>query len=139
MGDYVLGEADFRADSHFDDEIGRYSYPIDIHPNPGREAYRAFLAEHTSRHLGYGESYSIPYRCLLPQRLDNVFVTGRCVSTDQKMQSSIRVMPACYITGQAAGVAAAMAASSDGETRGVSIPALQTALRAMGAFLPEKA
>ena len=54
------------------------------------------------------------------------------------MQSSIRVMPACYITGQAAGVAAAMAASSDGETRGVSIPALQTALRAMGAFLPEK-
>ena len=138
MGDYVLGEADFRADSHFDDEIGRYSYPIDIHPNPGREAYRAFLAEHTSRHLGRGESYSIPYRCLLPQRLDNVFVTGRCVSTDQKMQSSIRVMPACYITGQAAGVAAAMAASSDGETRGVSIPALQTALRAMGAFLPEK-
>ena len=138
MGDYVLSEADFRPDSHFEDEIGRYSYPIDIHPEPGREAYRAFLAEHTSRHLKAGESYSIPYRILLPQKLSNVYVTGRCVSTDQKMQSSIRVMPGCYITGQAAGVGAAMAAAGDGDIRHVDVPTLQQKLKAMGAWLPDQ-
>ena len=73
MGDYVLSEADFRPDSRFDDEIGRYSYPIDIHPEPGREAYRAFMAEHSSRRLGLGESYSIPYRILLPQKLSGIY------------------------------------------------------------------
>ncbi len=137
MGDYVLSEADFRPDSHFDDEIGRYSYPIDIHPDPGREAFRAFMAEHTSRHLGLGESYAIPYRCLLPRGLENVYVTGRCVSTDQKMQSSIRVMPGCYITGQAGGLAAALAAQGSGDTREVDIAELQQKLRAMGGYLPE--
>ncbi|MEA4822917.1 MAG: FAD-dependent oxidoreductase [Clostridiaceae bacterium] len=137
MGDYVLSEADFRPDSHFDDEIGRYSYPIDIHPDPGREAFRAFMAEHTSRHLGLGESYAIPYRCLLPQKLANVYVTGRCVSTDQKMQSSIRVMPGCYITGQAGGLAAALAAQGSGNTREVDIAELQQKLRNMGGYLPE--
>ncbi|MBE6930906.1 MAG: FAD-dependent oxidoreductase [Ruminococcaceae bacterium] len=136
MGDYVLGVNDFRADSYFDDEIGRYSYPIDIHPDPGRENYRKFLAEHTSMHLKRGESYSIPYRCLCPQKLSNVLVAGRCVSTDQKMQSSIRVMPGCYITGMAAGMAAAIAAEGEQDIRRVDIHCLQDKLAAAGAWLP---
>jgi len=136
MGDYVLGEADFRADSVFEDEIGRYSYPIDIHPDPGREAYRAFLAEHTSRHLQKGESYGIPYRALLPQKLSNVLVSGRCISTDQKMQSSIRVMPGCYITGQAAGIAAYLAAQGENDIRKIDIHDLQSRLLKLGAYLP---
>lgn len=137
MGDYVLGVEDFRADSRFEDEIGRYSYPIDIHPEPGREAYRAFLHEHMGMRLDTGESYALPYRSLLPRGLENVYAVGRCISTDQKMQSSIRVMPCCYITGQAAGAAAALAAAGDGETRHVPMDALRSRLRAMGAYLPE--
>ncbi len=138
MGDYVLGVEDFRADSRFDDEIGRYSYPIDVHPEPGREAYRAFLREHLGMRLKAGESYSIPYRSLLPQKLENVLVAGRCISTDQKMQSSIRVMPCCYITGQAAGAAAALAAAGDGQTRGIAPSALRAVLRGMGAYLSDE-
>jgi len=136
MGDYVLGVGDFRADSYFDDEIGRYSYPIDIHADPGRAGYEKFLKEHTSMHLNRGESYSIPYRCLCPQKLSNVLVAGRCVSTDQKMQSSIRVMPGCYITGMAAGMAAAMAAEGEQDIRRVDIASLQDKLAAAGAWLP---
>lgn len=136
MGDYVLNADDFRADSFFEDEIGRYSYPIDIHPEPGRENYRKFLNEHLSMHLGVGESYSIPYRCLCPRKLSNVLVAGRCVSTDQKMQSSIRVMPGCYITGMAAGMAAALAAEGEQDIRRVDISVLQDRLAAAGAWLP---
>ncbi|NMA08043.1 MAG: FAD-dependent oxidoreductase [Clostridiales bacterium] len=136
MGDYVLGVGDFRPDSTFDDEIGRYSYPIDIHPEMGRENYEKFLKEHTSMHLGRGESYGIPYRVLTPQKLSNVLVGGRCISTDQKMQSSIRVMPGCYITGQACGMAAALAAQGEQDIRRVDIRALQQKLAAMGAYLP---
>ena len=136
MGDYILGVDDFRADSYFEDEIGRYSYPIDIHSNEGRENYRKFLKEHIAMQLGKGESYSIPYRCLCPQKLTNVLVAGRCVSTDQKMQSSIRVMPGCYITGMAAGMAAAMAAEGTQDIREIDITTLQDRLAAAGAWLP---
>lgn len=62
--------------------------------------------------LGTGESYGIPYRTLLPQKLDNVLVAGRCTSTDRAMQASVRVMPGCYITGQAAGLASARSVPS---------------------------
>ena len=86
--------------------------------------------------LGKGESYSIPYRCLCPQKLTNVLVAGRCVSTDQKMQSSIRVMPGCYITGMAAGMAAAMAAEGTQDIREIDITTLQDRLAAAGAWLP---
>lgn len=86
--------------------------------------------------LGKGESYGIPYRILTPQRLNNVLVAGRCVSTDRQMQASIRVMPGCYITGQAAGVAAALAVQAETDTRGIDVSELQARLKTMGAYLP---
>ena len=55
-----------------------------------------------------GESYSIPYRSLIPKGLDNVLVAGRCIGADRPMQASMRVIPCCYITGQAAGAAASV-------------------------------
>lgn len=136
MGDYVLNINDYRADSYFDDEIGRFNYPIDIHPEPGKENYQKFLREHTTIYLDRGESFSIPYRCLCPRNLSNVLVAGRCVSTDQKIQSSIRVMPGCYITGMAAGMAAAIAAEGSQDIRKVNISTLQSRLAAAGAWLP---
>ncbi len=106
--EYMLNQEDFFREEPFYDEIGRYSYPIDIHPmscdEAGMEGFRQSLK---MRH-GDGESYSIPYRCLVPKKLTNVLVTGRSVGADHAMQASIRVIPGCYITGQAAGVAAAV-------------------------------
>ncbi len=72
----------------------------------------------------------------MPRKLANVLVAGRCVSTDRYMQSSIRVMPGCFITGQAIGVAAAMAAQKGCDTRAVPVPELQQRLKALGAYLP---
>ena len=137
IGDYILNLDDFRNLSVFDDEIGRYSYPIDIHiAKPDKESYEAFHKEFTTMRLGKGESYGIPYRILTPKGLDNVLVAGRCVSTDRSMQASIRVMPGCYITGQAAGVAAAMVAGSGSDAHTLNVRELQTRLRKLGAFLP---
>jgi hypothetical protein len=85
---------------------------------------------------GKGESYGIPYRCLVPRKLSNVLVAGRCVSTDRYMQSSIRVMPGCFITGQAIGVAAAICARRGCDTRGVPVAELQRRLKDLGAYLP---
>lgn len=137
LGDYVLNLEDFKRRAVFDDEIGRYSYPVDIHiARPDRESYEQFRREYSTLRLGKGESYGIPYRILTPQRLSNVLVAGRCVSTDRSMQASIRVMPGCYITGQAAGVAAAMAVRKGADTRAISIRELQARLKTMGAYLP---
>ena len=137
MGDYVLCLEDFKSQAVFDDEIGRYCYPVDIHPmRADKAAYERFHAEWTALRYKDGESYGIPYRILLPKGLSNVWVTGRCVSTDRFLQGSIRVMPGCYITGQAAGMAAAMAVQADTDNRGVDTPALQKRLKDIGAFLP---
>jgi len=136
-GDYVLNLNDFKKRADFDDEIGRYCYPVDIHPAVAdKEAYERFEKEFYEEHrYAPGESYGIPYRILTPKGLDNVLVAGRCVSTDNYMQASIRVMPGCYITGQAAGTAAAIAASTVSDIRGVCVRRLQERLRANGAYL----
>ena len=136
-GDYILNVDDFKNLSVFDDEIGRYSYPIDIHiAKPDKESYDKFHEEFTSMRLGKGESYGIPYRTLTPKGLKNVLVSGRCVSTDRSMEASIRVMPGCYITGQAAGLAAAMMVEAHTDSRSIDVCELQTRLKAMGAYLP---
>ncbi len=137
MGDYVMTVEDFKSRASFDDEIGRYSYPVDIHPTqPSKESYKAFLEEFTTLRYKPGETYGIPYRILCPQGLANLLVAGRCVSTDRAMQASIRVMPGCYITGQAAGMAAAMACDSNCDTRAVAVPQLQRSLKELGGYLP---
>ncbi len=136
-GEYVLDENDFINRASFEDEIGRYCYPIDIHPDPSKEGYEKFLKEFRTMRYKEGESYGIPYRSLIPKKLTNVLVGGRCISTDQKMQSSIRVMPGCYITGQACGMAAVLALNENSEVRKVSIKELRQKLRNMGGYLPD--
>ncbi|MDD3954292.1 MAG: FAD-dependent oxidoreductase [Lentisphaeria bacterium] len=138
LGDYVLNVEDFRKRAVFADEIGRYCYPVDIHPyRPSTETYAAFEKEyHETLRYQQGESYGIPYRCLTPQKTDNLLVSGRCISTDQKIQGSVRVMPGCYITGQAAGMAAVLCCEQNCDTRSIAIPALHRRLKKIGAFLP---
>ncbi len=137
MGDYVLNLEDFEERAIFEDEIGRYSYPVDIHASkPDAASYAEFEKEFRTLRYGKGESYGIPYRILVPQKLSNVLVAGRCVSTDRYLQGSIRVMPGCFITGQTAGVAAAIAIEKNTNTRELPVPELQSRLKKIGAFLP---
>jgi len=137
MGDYVLNLDDFKRRAVFDDEIGRYCYPVDIHAARSDQAsYDEYARDFQNLRYGQGESYGVPYRVLVPQKLTNVLVAGRCVSSDRYIQSSIRVMPGCFITGQAAGVAAAIALERGTDTRGVPVTELQSRLKSIGAFLP---
>lgn len=138
IGDYILNVEDFKNRAVFDDEIGRYCYPIDIHASkPDPAAYKKFEEEFTKTYrYNKGESYGIPYRCLVPKNLSNVLVAGRCISSDRYIQGSVRVMPGCYITGQAAGTAAAIAVAGNTHTRGFDTELLRKKLRDMGAYLP---
>lgn len=138
IGDHVLSHDDYLARAKFADDIGRYSYPIDIHPS---SADPKAMAEHVKQfnekyRYKKGESYGIPYRVLTPKGMKNLLVAGRCVSSDEMVQASIRVIPACYITGQAAGIAASMAADACVSVHAVDVKGLQTKLRAYGAYLP---
>ncbi len=138
LGDYVLSLADYKRRATFPDEIGRYAYPIDNHPlRPGKDTYEQHRKEFDAE-LKYakGESYGIPYRILTPSALQNVLVAGRCVSADRMVHGSLRVMPGCFITGQAAGVAAAMAAAAGQSTHQVDVKQLQQRLKAVGGYLP---
>lgn len=139
LGDYVLNLEDFKARAHFDDEIGRFSYPVDFHSPTADEAAAKRMNE-MFRALRYksGENYGIPYRTLLPRDVDNLLVAGRCISSDRYIQASVRVMPGCYITGQAAGMAAALSAQCHGGTpRDLPAATLRDALRTrLGAYLP---
>jgi len=137
MGQYVLCLDDFKTRAVFDDEIGRYCYPVDIHPSrPAQADFDRFMDEWQNLRYAKGDSYGIPYRSLVPRALSNVLVAGRCISADRFLQGSVRTMPGCYITGQAAGLAAAMAAEKGTDTRGVDVAELQQRLAAMGACLP---
>jgi len=138
VGDYTLNLDDYIRRAVFPDEIGRYAYAVDIHPlRPGKDTYEEHRKEFDET-LRYkkGESYGVPYRILTPQGLDNVLVAGRCVSTDVKVHGSLRVMPGAFITGQAAGMAAAVAAKQEKSTHRVDVKDLQQRLKGFGAFLP---
>lgn len=136
VGDYRLTRRDYQERREFDDAVARYSYPIDVHagscdavqPDPERDEY-------VTTAYAPGESYTIPYRALLPQGLDNVLAAGRCVSSDRAMNGSVRVAPACFAMGQAAGTAAALAVRTEQAPRQVDRQELRRSLLEQGCYL----
>lgn len=137
VAEYTLNFDDYMKRAKFKDEIGRYSYSIDIHPSDGsKDGMSKFAAERKAARYSAGESYGIPYRSLVARGFSNLLAAGRCIGTDELVQSSVRVIPCCYITGQAAGTAAALAAKTGVNAAQVNIGELQSSLRAHGAYLP---
>jgi len=139
VGDYVLTLEDYMARRSFADEIGRNSYPIDIHTSKAEVADHSKAAHSVmDRYENYkpGESHGIPYRCLTPKGLANVLVAGRSVSTDRVVQGSTRVMPVCLVMGEAAGAAAVMTLET-ADVHAVDTDRLRARLRDCGAYLPE--
>ena len=134
-GDYQLNLEDYRKRAVFDDEVGRFSYPVDIHSSSTDPAEQKKV-ETVIRATFYrpGENYGIPYRALRPVGVDNLLVAGRAISADRAIQSSIRVMPGCFVTGQACGVAAGLSLKT-GDIRKVKMNELQSGLKKIGAYL----
>ncbi|WP_083607055.1 FAD-dependent oxidoreductase [Paenibacillus helianthi] len=135
-GDYVLSVNDYVSRRSFADEICRNSYFIDIHGTE-KEEKQAGGKQEVIKRYGPGESHGIPYRCLTPRSLKNVLVAGRSISCVREVQGSVRVMPVCLAMGEAAGIAAAMAAvQSLPDVHAVDTISLRRRLREEGAYLP---
>ena len=132
--EYTLTADSFFSSDSFTDEIGRYSYPIDIHPmSADKEGMEGFEKSVSIRHKD-GETYSIPYRCLVPKNTKNLLVAGRCIGTDRKMQASVRVIPCCYITGQATGIAASVCIDKNSIAIDADILEIKRTLKNIGAY-----
>ena len=137
IGDYCLTIDDFKGLKSFEDEIGRNCYFIDVHHKQSDVGTGNEGAKKEHIRLNKGESHGIPYRCLTPKGLTNILVAGRCVSSDRAVNGSVRVMPVCLVTGEAAGIAAALAAKSEAaDVHAIDTALLRKRLQAEGAYLP---
>ena len=125
---YVLTGADVRGRVRFDDAIGLCNSPVDIHEPGGVRA--------TMENVGTG--YAIPLRCMVPEKIEGLFVAGRCISVDTTAFGSTRNLPACAMTGEAAGVAAAYCAIHGVGTSEIPVAAVQERLHAAGVVLGNK-
>lgn len=127
-GRYTLTARDILTRCRFSDTIAHSAYPVDIHNPDGEGTTAVFLKEP-------GTYYAIPYGMMVCDQLSNLLVTGRCVSATFEAQAAIRLTPSAGAMGQAAGVAAAMAACGNGHTGEVDVRELQRRLREQGAFV----
>ena len=120
-GEYKLTAEDAISGRRFDDVVAISSCAIINY-----YGYRRYL-EH--------EGYDIPYRCLVPKKIDNLLITGRCISSEQQPYESHRAMIPMMAIGQAAGAAAALAAQQKTAPRHLNVAALQSVLIEQGAEL----
>lgn len=124
-GEHILTANDLKECTKFPDSVARGNYDIDIHNPEGTGTSHYYFAP--------GEYYTIPYRSLTVKDADNLLVAGRCISADHEAQASIRIMPICASTGEAAGIAASLAPG--GRVKEVDIKALREKLKTAGALI----
>jgi hypothetical protein len=137
LGDYILTEEDILRRTAFPDTIGidsnRQNPKGPRHSPDGLEGAASDIE--TRQWVAALYTYEIPYRCLLPQSVEGLLVAGRSISANHEADGYTRNQPACMVTGQAAGVAAALAARGDTLPRSLRISDLHEALRRLGAKL----
>ncbi len=126
LGDYVIDQDDVVNGAKFEDAVARSAYPVDIHAPTGTGLITSEAPP---------DFYEIPFRCLLPQELENVIVAGRCISATHEGHASTRLTPTCFAMGQAAGLAAARCAAGNLRPRDLSGSELRDTLRRQGAIL----
>ncbi len=133
VGDYVLKKEDILGDKPFDcyDGICVATSQIDLHSltKPGHGGWRKKVLP-----------YAIPFRCIVAKGFKNLLMAGKCISVDQVVHSSCRMIPTCCGMGQAAGTAVAMAVEAGkDDVRGISIERLKRQLEYDGMVVnPEK-
>jgi hypothetical protein len=127
-GLYQLTERDVLDCASFDDTIGVNGWPLELHLKGDVEFRWPPIPE--SRGFNH-----LPYRMTVPQSLDNLWVAGRCASMSHEAQSAARVTGACFVMGQAAGLAADQALAAGCSAADVNVSALQARLESTGAYL----
>jgi hypothetical protein len=128
VGGYMLSGEDVLGCASFEDSIGVNGWPMESHV--AGDVVFTFPPIPESR--GFNE---LPYRMLTPEGLDNLLVAGRCASMTHDGQSAARVSGACFVMGEAAGTAAALALDGNAMPRDIAVEKLQLRLREQGAFI----
>src|SRR5277367_4469947 len=116
---YNLTAQDVREQGRFDDAIGIFPEFID--------GYGILVLPTTGRY------WHVPYRALVPQGVGNLLVAGRCIGGDRISHASARNMMCCAVSGQGAGVAAAVSLRRDESFDRLNIGAVQDELTRQGA------
>ena len=118
IGEYNITENDIKNQAHFQDTIGICPEFID--------GYGIAIMPTTGRY------FQVPYRITVPLKVENLLVAGRCVAGDKISHAATRQMVCCAVTGQGAGLAAAVSIKDNTTCRKVNIATLQEVLRKQG-------
>ena len=125
-GETLITVNDYRSGKKFDDAICYAFYPVDLHTKNGVKP----------EPLKPGIVPTVPLRALIPKGSKNIMVAGRCVSSDRLANSGLRVQASCMGMGQAAGVAAALAAKAGSTPLEIPLKEIHNTLRKHGAIIP---
>ena len=125
VGKYVMTRDDILNCGKFDDAIAVASYPIDLHHPKDNGCTLEWC----------GDCYDIPYRSLVPEKVEGLLVAGRSISSTHEAMSAIRVMATCMAMGEAAGRAAKLAVVNNVLPADIDVRELQSELLASGAYL----
>jgi len=109
-----------------DQDIARGAYSLDVHEPSGKIVHR---------HVRDGESYGIPYGCLVPKKIDGILVAGRSLSSQRYANGSARNQAHIQAMGQAAGTSAALCNQHGWQPREVPVVQLRELLRQQGAVV----
>lgn len=118
IGEYNLCKKDVMEQGRFYDSIGIFPEFID--------GYNVLTLPTT------GRFFQIPFRSLIPKKIDNLLIAGRCIGGDNISHAAMRNMMACCVTGQGAGVAAAISIKNNTIVRNTSFEAIQKELLKQG-------
>jgi len=118
IGDYNLTGEDVLNEARFEDSIGIFPEFVD-----GFGVLRLPLT---------GRYFQVPYRSILPQNIENLLVAGRSIAGDQISHAATRNMMCCAVSGQGAGVAAAVSVKQKTPCRRTPLSAIQKELARQG-------
>ncbi len=138
-GMYTLTIGDMEGQRHFEDCIAVYPRFYDmLTPDPALlTAWDGCVAGggyrgHIYEPIREGRTFEVPFRSLIPERIDNLITAGRCISADHVAESGVRAISLCAMTGQAAGTAAGLALRDKRVPASVDIRELQARLQRDG-------
>lgn len=129
-GLYTIKESDILTGRKFNDAVVCNGYPIDIHSPSGENTL--------STHLKWGEYYTIPYRALINDKVDNLITVGRCISGNFAAQAAFRTTPGAGAIGHAGGAAAAISIKTGKSFRELNYEDIKQLLVEQQAFLGYK-
>ncbi len=125
-GETMITVNDYTSGRIFDDAISYAFYPVDLHTKTGVKP----------KPLQRGKVPTIPLRALIPKGSRNLIVAGRCVSSDRLANSGLRVQASCMGMGQAAGIAATLAAKAGTTPLEVPFAEIKSLLIEHGQIVP---